>query len=161
MKRYAVAALLVISIAAIAFWWFSPAQVVKRRCQTLLRTLTLEPGSGNAGRQMGTYSLNALLAAEVVLENPSIKEASGTFERTEMEAAFQWLCGQAKQTRFELEKFHTVTVNGDHATVEFTLEGLVELPTYRPADGRYDATFDWVKEKDGWRLTRASWKEAK
>ena len=64
MKRYAVAALLVISIAAIAFWWFSPAQVVKRRCQTLLRTLTLEPGSGNAGRQMGTYSLNALLAAE-------------------------------------------------------------------------------------------------
>jgi ketosteroid isomerase-like protein len=37
---------------------------------------------------------------------------------------------------------------------------LVELPTYRPADGEYDATFDWEKGEDGWRLARASWREA-
>ena len=160
MKRYAIAALLVAVLVALAFWWFSPAQVVKRRTKTLLQTLTLEPGSGSAGRQMGTYSLNALLAPQVELENPTIKEASGSFERSEMESAFSWLCTAAKQTRFELEDFHSVTVDGDQAKVEFTLKGLVELPTYRPADGRYDATFDWVKEEDGWRLKRASWKEA-
>ena len=55
---------------------------------------------------MGVYSLNALLASEVELENPTIEEANGTFERSEMESAFSWLCEQAKQTRFELEKFH-------------------------------------------------------
>lgn len=161
MRRYLIPTLLVITIAGAGLWWFSSGQVVKRRSQTLLRTLTLEAGSGNAGRQMGTYSLNALLADNVVLENPAIREASGTFERAEMESAFQWLCGQAQQTHFELEKFHTITVTGDHATVELTLHGLVELPTYRPVDGRYDASFDWLKQDGGWRLSRASWKEAK
>lgn len=148
-------------IATFAIWWFSPVQVVKRRSQTLLRTLTLSPGSGNARRQMGTYSLNALLASEVTLENPTLTEANGTFERQEMESAYSWLCGQAKQMRFELVKFHSVAISGDHATVDLTLEGLVELPTYNPADGKYDATFDWVKEKDGWRLNHARWEEAK
>jgi hypothetical protein len=161
MKRFAIFVLIAASIVAAGMWWFSPVQVLKRRTQTLLSTLTLKPDSGNAGRQMGTYSLNALLASQVELENPTLKEASGNFERSEMESAYQWLCGQAKQTRFELVSFHGITIDGDHATVDFTLDGLVELPSYNPADGKYDATFDWVKEKDGWRLAKASWKEAK
>lgn len=159
MKRYAIFVLTVILVAALGFWWFSPEQLLKRRSKTLLSTLTLNAGTGIPGRQMGTYSLNALLASEVELENPTIREARGNFDRSEIESAYSWLCNQAKQTRFELERFHKITVTGDKATVELTLIGLVELPNYRPADGKYDATFDWVKAKDGWRLTRASWKD--
>jgi hypothetical protein len=43
--------------------------------------------------------------------------------------------------------------------VKLSLTGLVELPTYRPADGTYDVTFDWQKEEDGWRLSRAVWQQ--
>lgn len=161
MKKFVISALIIAVIGGIAVWWFSPTQVVKRRTLTLFRTLTLEAGSGNAERQMGTYSLNALLASQIELENPTIKEASGSFERSEMESAFSWLCGTAKQTRFELDHFQSVVVEGDHAKVNVTLKGLVELPNYKPADGKYDALFDWVKEKDGWRLSGATWKEAK
>ncbi len=161
MKRFALFAVVSAILVALGMWWFSPVQVIKRRTENLFGTLTLKPGSGSTTRQMGTYSLNALLASEVTLENPTLKEASGTFERQEMESAYSWLCGQAKQTRFELVKFHSVTVSGDRATADLTLDGLVELPTYNPADGKYDATFDWVKEKDGWRLEKASWKEAR
>ncbi len=96
---------------------------------------------------MGAYSLNALLAAQVELETPTIKEANGSFEREELESAFSWLCDQAKQTRFKLEKIRSITITGDKAQVELTLTGLVELPTYRPADGKFDVTFDWEKEE--------------
>lgn len=161
MKKFVIFALIIALIGGIAVWWFSPTQVVKRRTLTLFRTLTLEAGSGNAGRQMGTYSLNALLAPQIELENPTIKEASGSFERSEMESAFSWLCSTAKQTRFELDHFQSVVVEGAHAKVNVTLKGLVELPNYKPADGKYDALFDWVKEKDGWRLSGATWKEVK
>ena len=161
MKKYVIPALIAAVLGGVAVWWFSPTQVVKRRTLTLFRTLTLEAGSGNAGRQMGTYSLNALLALQVDLDNPTIKEASGTFERSEVESAFSWLCSTAKQTRFEIVAFRSIRVDGDHATVDATLSGLVELPTYSPADGKFDAVFDWAKEKDGWRLARATWKEAK
>ena len=138
-------------------WWFSPTQVLKRRTQSLLTTLTLDGGSGKIGRQMAGYSLNALLAAEVELENPTLTEANGRFERAELESAFSWLCEQAKQTHFKLKNFKSVTLQGDKAQVALTLDGLVVLPSYRPADGLYEVTFDWKKEEDGWRLTRAAW----
>jgi hypothetical protein len=144
-------------LVILAIWWFSPTQVLKRRTQSLLSTLTLDSGSGRASRTLATYSLNGLLAPRVELNTPTIREANGTFERQEMESAFTWLANQAKQTRFELKKIHSVTVDADFAKVNLTLFGLVELPHYRPADGTYEVIFDWKKGEDGWRLTRADW----
>ncbi len=160
MKRFTIPLVAVGLLAVFGIWWFSPTQVVKRRTMSLLSTLTLDGGSGKVGRQMAVYSLNALLAPRIELENPTIREASGSFERPELESAFSWICDQAKQTRFKKEKIHSIDVTGDKAQVHLTLTGLVELPTYRPADGKFDATFDWEKEDDGWRLARASWREA-
>ena len=147
MKRLAIPLAVAGLLAVFGVWWFSPTQVLKRRTKSLLTTLTLDGGSGKVGRQMAVYSLNALLAAQVGLDNPTIKEANGTFERAELESAFSWLCEQAKQTRFKLGKFQSVTVTGDTSQVTLTLSGLVELPTYRPADGNFDVTFDWRKGK--------------
>jgi hypothetical protein len=161
MKRFVIPLVVAGLLAAFGVWWFSPTQVVKRRTKSLLAALTLDDGSGKVGRQMAVYSLNTLLTPRIELENPTITEASGSFERPELEAAFSWLCGQSKQTSFKVEKFRSILVSGDKAQVEFTLTGLVELPTYRPADGLYDATFDWVKVEGSWRLARASWREVR
>jgi hypothetical protein len=159
MKRFASLAVSLAVAVIFGVWWFSPTQVLKRRTESLLATLTLDSGTGKAGRQMAAYSLNALLASQVELENPEIQEANGSFERAELESAFSWLCNQARQTRFEAGKFHSVSVSGDAAKVKLSLTGLVELPTYRPADGTYEVTFDWQKEEDGWRLSRAVWQQ--
>lgn len=160
MKRLAFPVAVLAILGAIAFWWFSPVQIVKRRTAKLLATLTLEEGSGKGPRQMRVYSLNALLAPEVELKAPSMEEANGTFERSEMESAFSWLCEQAKLTRFDLDKITSVRIEGDTADVTCSLEALVELPTYRPADGFYDAAFRWQRGDDGWRLSSATWTEA-
>ena len=161
MKRFALPVVILALLGALGVWWFSPVQVVKRRSHTLLQTLTLEAGSGRGGRHLGAYTLNSLLAEEVELTAPSIQQANGTFARSEMESAFSWLCDQAKQTRFDLEDFHSIRVDGDQADVAFSLNALVELPSYRPADGVYEVTFHWQQEKDGWRLTRAQWDKVK
>ncbi len=159
MKRLAISLVILALLGGFACWWFSDTQVLKRRTQSLLTTLTLDSGTGKVGRQMGSYSLNGLLASEVALDTPTIKEANGSFQRDELESAYSWLCNQAKETRFELQDFRSVTINGDKATVNLTLIGLVVLPNYRPADGTYDVTFDWNKENDGWRLSHATWKQ--
>lgn len=162
MKRILPILIVVVLALAAAIWWFSPQQVVKRRTSTLLRTLTLETGTGKASRQMGVYSLNALLAKDVTLENPTIQEANGSFDREELGSAFSWICEQAKQTKFELLSVHSIKVEGGHADISFSLNALAELPNYRPADGNYEVTLRWVNdEKEGWRLSRAEWKEAK
>lgn len=158
MKRIVIFAGVMVAAVAFGIWWFSPVQVLKRRTESLLATLTLDSGTGKAGRQMAAYSLNTLLASQVELENPEIQEANGSFERAELESAFSWLCNQAKQTRFQAGKFHSVSVSGDAAQVKLSLTGLVELPAYRPADGAFEVTFDWQKDEDGWRLNRAVWR---
>jgi hypothetical protein len=159
MKRLLIPILSVLAIAAFAFWWFSPGQVIKRRTRSLLETLTFDSSTGRASRQMGAYSLNALLASEVELNTPTIDQANGTFERSEIESGFTWLCQQAKQTRFDLRRIHSIEVNGDRGVVDFSLDALVELPTYRPADGAFRVTYEWRREDDAWRLFKATWIE--
>lgn len=161
MKRLVISCTIVALTGAFAVWWFSPGRILKRRTLSLLESLTMDSGTKRSARQMGVYSLNALLASEVELNTPAIEQANGTFERSELESAFSWLCDQAKQTRFELDEFDSVTVTGDVGEVAFSLEALVELPAYRPADGHYQVTFQWRREDDVWRLERATWLEVK
>ncbi len=158
MKRAVMPLVVLALLSALAFWWFSPVQVLKRRTHLLLETLTLESGSGVAGRQLASYTLNALLAEEVELSAPSIHEANGTFERSELESSFSWLCKQARQTRFDLEKMRSIRMTGDRAEVSFSVTALVELSNHRPVDGLYDVTCVWELDEDQtWRMAGAEW----
>jgi hypothetical protein len=157
MKRYLIPAAVVILLAGFCVWWYSPRQVIQRRTHSLLETLTFEKGGGMAGRNLGGYTLHDLLAEEVELETPTIPEANGSFSREDLGAAYTWLGNQAKETRFEMEEIHDIAIQDTAATVKCSLFGMVELPTYRPADGHYEVTFHWLKEKDGWKLNRAVW----
>jgi hypothetical protein len=161
MKRLAPLIVILALLGAFGFWWFSPVQVLKRRTETLLQTVTLESGTGKALRQMGVYSLSAILADEVELDSPTIAEANGSFPRSEMEAAYSWLCERAKQSRFELVKFRSVKSVGQTGHVTFLVKALVELPDRRPADGIYQVTFRWQHGDGGWQLDRAEWREEK
>jgi len=150
------ATLLVLVLAAA--WWFSPRQVLKRRTISLLNTLTMEAGEGRSGRALGSYSLNALLAPEVELDTPTISEANGTFDRSELESAYSWLARNVRQSRFEHDRFVSITASGDRGVVVFTLEALVELSNHRPVDGNFEVTFRWQLDDRGkWRLHSATW----
>lgn len=160
MKRLIFWIALITVLAAVAFWWYRPNQVLKRRTQKVLHTLTLPAGSDPGGRKMGIYALNALLAAQVEFDAPpALPQASGFFDRSEVESAYSWLCDQVKQSRFDLQEIHSIQIDGDQADVAFSLEALVELPNDRLADGRYEVTFRWQKENETWHLIRAQWVE--
>ena len=161
MKRILIPLAIVAVIAGFLVWWFSPTQVVKRRTSRLMDVMTLSEGSSPATRQLGVYSLNALIARELVLDTPTITDANGIFERSQIESGFGWMAGNAKSSTLKIEKFQSITVNGDEATVKATIDAVVILSDYRPADGLYDVELDWRKEEDGWRLIRALWRDAK
>lgn len=161
MKRILIIGAAVLIAGGFLFWWLSPEQVLKRRTVKLLDAMTLSEGSGAAGRQMNSYALNGLIGKELALQTPTIEQANGTFEKSEIEAGFQWLTSQAKFTRFELKQVDSVMIDGNRATVNAAIEGVVALPSYRPADGAYRVELDWRREEDGWKLIRARWDEAR
>ena len=159
MKRALIIATVLILAVGFGVWWFSPTQVVKRRTTELLDTMSFGEGTGKPARGLRVYAISRMLDEVVHLETPTISEANGTFERSELESGFSFLLNRAKRSEFSVEDFSSVTVDGDSATVVFTVEALVELPTYRPADGRYEVEFSWKRAEDGWRLSRAKWME--
>jgi hypothetical protein len=162
MKRQAIIAVILLLAAGATVWWFSPTQVVKRRTSGLLDSLTFSASTGSAYRQASGYGFSSYLAESVELDNPTFPLANGVFDRGTLEAGYSGLANQARESRFDIETFDSITVDGDLATVRATVEGLVQLPDYRPADGRYEVEFHWQKESDGnWRLTRAVWREAR
>jgi hypothetical protein len=160
MRRLALPALLLALLAGFLVWWFSPGQVVKRRTKTLIGLANLEAGSGTASRAMGTFTLTKLLDDPVDLAVPSVEEANGRFARQELEAGYQWFCRSAKESRVRVTGFEEISVLGDEATVRATLDAQVVFPTYHPSDGPVQATFEWRKRDDGWRLVRLVWENA-
>jgi hypothetical protein len=88
MKRIVISGLALALLIALGLWWFSAEQVLKRRTQSLLATLTLDAGTGRASRTLATYSLTKLLAPQVELDTPTIREANGNFDRAEIESGF-------------------------------------------------------------------------
>ena len=161
MKRYLIPAVIVALLAGFVVWWLSPVQVVTRRTKSLLSAMTLQEGRGKASSTLSVYSLNPLIAKELILETPTISQANGTFDRSEIESGFSWLANQGKFTKFKIEELRSVTINGDRATVDAKIEGVVVLSEMRPADGLYDVELDWIREDDGWRLSKAKWIEAR
>ena len=150
-----------ISLVLFLAWWLSPTQVVKRRTNRLMDVMSMSEGSSPATRQLGVYSLNSLIARELVLDTPTISDANGIFERSQIESGFSWLAGNAKSSALTIEDIESITVNGNEATVRAAIDAVVILSDYRPADGLYEVELDWRKEDDGWRLTRAQWRDAR
>ncbi len=157
MKKPLIAVAAVVLLGVFASWWYSPVQVLKRRTVILLETLDMEPGTSRASRQMGLYTLSSMLAPDVVLESPSTPQACGEFPRQELESVFSWFCEQAKECRFEDEKFESVTSSGGEADVVFTVKAMVEVGGSRPVDGTYRVKLHWQNPEGNWLLTRAEW----
>lgn len=161
MKRVIPSLVVVVVIVGFLSWFLSPVQVVKRTTNKLMKTLTLEEGSGSAARHLNTLTLANLVADEVLFEAPKVEEVNGELSRSDINSGFSYLTAQAKFTKFDVVEYHSVEVAGDVATVSATVEGVVELPSYRPADGMYEMRLTWEKAEDGWKLTGVRWTEGK
>ncbi len=159
MKKLWITLIAAALLIPLGMWWFSPEQVVMRQTKRLMEVLSLSEGSGGPLRQAKVYSMNGMLAPQVELVIPEVSDANGTFDKEEMEAAFSWICQNAKQSRFDVTAFRDVEIIGDTATVRFLTEGYLVLPTGRPADGTFDVTIVWKKGGDGWRYDKVVWKK--
>ncbi|MFD0895264.1 hypothetical protein KBB96_00105 [Luteolibacter ambystomatis] len=159
MRRLLIPLVLLLAVAGGLFWWFSPEQVVKRRTKDLLEIFTFDAGSSRANREMGGLKLTPLLAQEVSVDVPEVQDANGSFSKSDIESGFHSLCALAKETKFTLQHYDSIVIGGDQATVIATVDALVDLRSYRPADGPGELTLVWKKAKDGWQLTTLAWRE--
>lgn len=157
MKKLLIIGAALLIIVPLGLWWFSSDQVIKRRSEHLMDVLTISADTSGAFRQAKVFSINGILDAQVVIETPDVAKANGTFEKQEIESAFSWICRNAKESRFQIEEFQEVKIEGDRAMVRAKVEGFMELSSGRPLDGVFYVTLHWVKRDGGWRLKQMAW----
>lgn len=157
MKKPLILAAAFVLLAGLAIWWYSPSQVLKRRTVVLLEAMTLEPGTTKTSRQMGLYTVSALLAEQVTLVSSTHENANGDFPKQEVESAYSWFCERVRESRFANPAFESVTVTGADAEVIVTVDALVDLDGSRPVDGPYRVSLRWHNPDGHWLLARAEW----
>jgi hypothetical protein len=155
VKRLLPAALAAFACAALALWWFSDRQVLKRRTTALLDTVTIEAGSTPLARGLQAAGLDGFLAPDITLEVPA-EEASGSRNRDEVAAGFRYVAERAEFTRFEIIAIETIAVDGDHGTVATVLDAGVQVDRHARIDGRYRTEFFWHRLDGRWRIARVT-----
>jgi hypothetical protein len=155
MKKLIISVVSIIVVLS-ATWWFSPEQVIKRRCVSLFEVLSIDTSQAPATRALAVYSLHPYLASEVEISATSPEEANGTFARDELESIFSSICQHAEQCRFTEPVFERVFIQDDSATVHLNLQIKVEFPGVSIADGSYRVTLDWRCGEKDWLLERTT-----
>jgi hypothetical protein len=138
-------------------WWNSEERVVKRRSQHLMDVLTISPDTRGMFRRVKAFSMNGILTSQFEIQSSTIAEANGFFDRAEMESAYAWICGNAKESKFKIIEFSEVKIEGDRADVVAKVEGFIEINGKRPTDGVSEVTLFWEKSDEDWLLRKVIW----
>ncbi len=158
MRRIIITTVSILSLALLGAWFFSDVQVLKRRCAELTDLLSIESVNGGPLRQAKVYSLNKLLAENVTIETKEIQDLRGSFDRQEIESGFSWILNNAKESKFQIDEYLNIDVINERGVTTLAVEGFMEFPTYRPADGRFEVEIEWMETEEGWKFDRVSWK---
>jgi hypothetical protein len=143
-------------------WWTQPAKVVARRVANLLQAATVEEGAGNLSKGTRGQAVAKYLADRVTLDGPAGEEDDYThseYTRDDLVSNYSALASYAKSIVIGKPDIASVDVDGDSATVEATVDAKVDIGGKKTINGTQKMTLVWVKNPDGWQLSKASWKE--
>lgn len=160
MKRlFPIVAVLVGALAVFFWWWSRPERVVARRVVSLFETAEVRAGTGSIIRGTRAQSVEKFLAPNIRLRG-SVQEAQGNYSRSSLSSIYGALARYAKRIEIGKPDIESLVVDGDRATVEATIDAIVEVEERRPLDGIQHVTMVWTKGDDGWQLSEASWTES-
>ena len=161
MKRLLIPAA-VLALGALAFWWFSPERVLKRRVSGFIGTAQVPASMSDIGRNARGRHLSDYFADTLTVDSPDdLDEEVGTqFTRDHAAASYSMVATYCREISITDLSFADVRIDGDDAVVRFTADAIVELPQRRPVDGLITVESHWRKTAGRWLLKSFQWNES-
>ncbi len=161
MKKFAVAAGILVALGAFLAWWFQPVNVVTRRTGALLETIEIPAETGTIGRNARAGAISGFLAPRVEVLSPDHleDEVGGSIDRDQLAGMFAALAQSCREIELGEPEGLVVTVSGGTASSRFRIEADARLPNRTPVQGRHEVELDWIKDDRRWVLKRARWSE--
>lgn len=162
MKRLLIGLGLAAALTVFLTWWFSDAQVLKRRVGSMIETAEVPPLMSDAGRKARGGHLIQYLAKQVGFEEPEDFDlpASSPIDRQTAGALYSGAATYAKEITFTDFEVLAVEIDGDEASVKFRADTIVDLRSRRPVDGVLTVDSSWRKTDGTWLLRHFTWEES-
>lgn len=152
----------VLVLGILAFWWFSPTQVLKRHTSGFIETANVPPRMSDIGRSARGRNLEKYFAPVIRVDSPEdlAEEVGSEFTRERAVILYSSVARYCREISIAAPSFESVEIDGDLATVLFTADALVDLPNRRPVDGLIRVESEWRKVDGDWLLEAFRWSES-
>jgi hypothetical protein len=158
-RRLAIFALLGVALLAFLGWWYSPTQILKRRCDSFLDVISLSEHQEPAGRQVQALRLGDYLDRRVAISGSELsEEIDSPMSRGDVQAIFSAVGDACTFIAITERQYESIVIVGDDATVQV----LVKLAIGHPEgaarfDGTHRLLLSWRREKNAWVLAKVEW----
>jgi hypothetical protein len=158
-RRITTFALFALVVLGFAGWWFSPTQVLKRRCNSFFDVISFSEKTNPETRHLQVLKLGDFLDRSVALATKDLpEEISNPAPREEIQAVFSGACNACSFITITNREFEFIGIDGDSARVEATVEVAIGHPEGNPSfNGTHRMTLAWHRSGQGWVLTDVSW----
>lgn len=160
-RQITIAALLVMVIMAFAFWWYSPAQVLKRRCNHFFNVISFTEKMKPETRQLRVMELGEFLDTNVVLSGKDLPdEISNPAPSDELQAIFACVCDACRFVTITERNMEFIGIDGKTATVQATIKLAIDHPEgAKLFNGTHRLMISWQHAAQRWRITKVSWEK--
>jgi hypothetical protein len=160
-RRISIFALLGVLLLAFAVWWYSPTQVLKRRCDSFFNVISFSEKQESAARHVQALKLADYLDRDVAISGQELsEEIDSPVSRGEMQAIFSAAGDACTFIAITERRFEFIGIDGDDATVQVTINLAIGHPEgARRFNGTHRMMLSWHRAKPVWVLSKVAWEK--
>ncbi|MGB0775920.1 MAG: DUF4440 domain-containing protein, partial [Akkermansiaceae bacterium] len=142
------AAILVVAVS-FSIWWYSPTQVVKRKSQALIQTLTIHSDDGKTERASKNQTFSSLIGSPFTAEvsTAMLSRKMGASEATESHLVLTQVCSSSSLEISNME----IETSGDSITVTGAAKVHVSIKDGGSHSESGKATLIWKQQDNEWK----------
>lgn len=160
-RRISIFALIVVLLLAFVGWWYSPTQVLKRRCDSFFNVISFSEKQAPAARHVQALKLADYLDRDVAISGKKLpEEIESPVSRGEMQAIFSAASDACRFIAITDRKFEFIGITGDDATVQALVKVAIGHPEGdKGFSGTHRLMLSWHRAKQVWGLTKVAWEK--
>lgn len=161
MRKLFPALALLILVGLFLGWWFSPANVLKRRVTSLFDTAEVPVTMSELARSSRGPNVAGFLTEQIEIGAPDHVDdrLRESYHRDDLAGIYTAVARGCRQISLEEPEFVSIEIDGTTAKVRLRIDIIVELPSRRPVDGIQIMDMVWEKPDNKWQLSRITWTE--
>ncbi len=160
-RRILIVAMIVVLLLAFAGWWFSPTQVVQRRCDSFFNVISFREQQAPAARHAQGLKLADYLDRDIAISaNELPEEIESPVSRGELQALFSAASNACNFIAITDRKFESIGIAGEDATVQARVKVAIGHPEGdHGLSGTHRVMLSWHRTNQVWVLTNVAWEK--